>query len=451
MNRENEEKIILDVHQISVQIEDFSLKNITFQLKAGYITGLVGRGGSGKTSLIKTICNLYPKQSGSITVGDYDSVLQEAEAKNAIGLVMEELDYFSNNYTIWENAELLEPLYEVFDWERLEWYLKKYHIITGEQDYRKKYGAANKPLAEYSLGEQIRIKMALAIAHHPKLLILDEPTANLDTVFQRQFLEDLQELVETEEVAVLLCTHIITDLERVGDYILLLEDGEIIADGSKEELMDKFPGKRLGEVILALTRNGQTHCTIRREEIITTQEIKKKQGQMVYSNQEKRKRLETALNRIYHRSLYGKILFWVYVGCYCFCQVLYLILCIPGSLTKEYDGFMVGVMAVMVFILSARYYNNHYEYYNDEIYGFAAYLPIDKKQIRTCLLVQMRNMILCFGSIQLVLGIAVVILSFCQDQHIAWVLAMEFLIVGIFVPILAAIPPCRRFHFFRKT
>lgn len=444
--------IILDIRQMSADVRGFQLKDITIQLQKGYIMGVVGRNGSGKTSLIKTICNVNPKLSGSITVNGYDSVLEEVLVKDEIGVVMEELAYFAASCTIWENAKLIAPLYRTFDWNILDNYLKKYNVIKDKEGDDNKYGNWNKPLADYSKGEQIRIKIAFALAHHPKLLILDEPTANLDSVFRRQLLDDLQELVETEEISVLLCTHITTDLDRVGDYIVILDEGEIVANMSKEELMELYPYGNIANVVLQITGNS--------EGFLLGDETDKKEGKsgigkkkckeqnkwrknikwrredtsmksFTVSNYENTKKV---LHYIYKRSWYGRVLFGVYVFVYCFYQTFFCIL-----YSKAYDDTMQILMMVCVAVLSGRYYDHHFELHTDKFYSFAGYLPISSQDLKKCLWSLIWQQTKLFGTIQLVLCILLGVSSDFQGHFVDWNVIFSFLFTGLVIPLVLAV------------
>jgi ABC-2 type transport system ATP-binding protein len=108
-----------------------------------------------------------------------------------------------------------------------------------------------------STGQYIRFQLAFALAHRPKLLLLDEPTGNLDPVFRMKFLEKLQAAIETEELGVLFATHVTTDLDKIGDYITVMDQGKILLSESKEELFDRYQTNRISEVIKYIS--GQIH------------------------------------------------------------------------------------------------------------------------------------------------------------------------------------------------
>lgn len=417
---------ILDVCQISVEQGDFSLKDISFSVKKGYITGLIGRNGSGKTTLINAICNAVELKSGTIKMLGRDSVEEEVLNKQELGIVMEELSYFGKNFSIWENAKMLAPLYRDWDDEILEYYLKKYGIITGKETNFQKYGDAKRPIMAYSKGEQVKIRLALALAHKPRLLLLDEPTANLDPVFRREFLEDLQELIdcpfwlrgETESereqqgMGVVLCTHITSELDQIGDYILLLENGALLADGERDELFAKHQVRDTKELILKLTG---------REEgfVFHDQEL---HGKRVRLKQPERGKARFRLDKyavpsnnvdglrqceeyIYKHAIAGKIFSgWTFV--------LYLFLAGMGiflyMLHLDYGNNIIGGIAcVLIAIINMQYFSHYTENWDDELKEAVPYLPFNIGDMKICLKEQRKRLLLFWLVVQSVLALLV--------------------------------------------
>ena len=184
---------------------DFVLKDISFEVPRGYITGLVGKNGSGKTTLMKAVCNVYTKQSGKISVAGLDHEKDEAAVKQQIGLVMPEFTFFEDKSLI-ANGELLGPLYENFSMERFIDYLIKFEL-------KKEKNCSSHLEKSLSTGQRVRFQLAFALAHDPELLLLDEPTANLDPAFRVKLLEDLQEVIEDGKTGVLMSTHLTADLD----------------------------------------------------------------------------------------------------------------------------------------------------------------------------------------------------------------------------------------------
>lgn len=221
---------MLKVENLCFCYKEFSIKNISFELKPGYIMGFIGRNGSGKTTTMRLIMNAIDKDNGRVTINGFDNVEDEIDAKNQIGFIMEDIPFIPN-MTIQDNGCLLGEMYDNWSEQRFKELLK---LVNLESHYY------DKQLWKLSTGEYIRFQLAFGLAHKPRLLLLDEPTGGLDPVFRIKFLELIQELIKEENISVLFSTHITSDLDKVADYITMIDDGEIIFSLSKEELMDKY-------------------------------------------------------------------------------------------------------------------------------------------------------------------------------------------------------------------
>ena len=280
-----EEESIFEVDHICVEVGDFSLKDISFVLRKGYITGLVGANGSGKSTLIKAIANEYSIKAGTITMDGYDHVYQKRLFADGIGYVTADLHYFQDSMNIWDHLDVIKPLYEQFDEPLFLHYLEKYHIITRDTPEWKKKN--EKPIAKYSYGQQMRIITAFALAHHPKVLLLDEPTANLDPVFCREYLDDLQTLINEEEVAVLFCTHLTEELDQIADYLIVMENGSILLQEEKEVLLEKYGVRNVKELLLAATKKREEMAEYKQKVAgITQKKAQKKEARRYLKQRE---------------------------------------------------------------------------------------------------------------------------------------------------------------------
>lgn len=200
----------LQVENLHRKQGKFKLDNISFSLEKGYIMGLVGRMGSGKSTLLR--CLLNPKLAGK----------GEIRYEGQPGFIMEDAPFLPEA-TLRENTELFGILYPEYDDAEFSSRLKGMGL--GEH---KVYGLLSK-------GEKVRFQFAFAMAHHPGLLLLDEPTSGLDVAFRREFLHMVQEAVEKEMVSVIIATHLLEDLDRVADYMGVMEQGRMTAFKSRDE------------------------------------------------------------------------------------------------------------------------------------------------------------------------------------------------------------------------
>lgn len=227
------ENPILEVKNLSKKYRGFEVKNVSFTLEAGYILGLIGRNGAGKTTLMKLIQNIIPKNAGTVTIHGYDHVKDEIDAKNKIGFIMEHP--FFDRKSLENNGKLFGRFYKEYDHSLFLQYLDRFELAHDQE-----YGNLSK-------GMQTKFQLSFALSHKAKLLIMDEPTGGLDPIFRREFLSLLQEVAETEQVGIIISTHITSDLDKIADYIALIDDGELIFCKTKEELMDEYwlvKGKR---------------------------------------------------------------------------------------------------------------------------------------------------------------------------------------------------------------
>ena len=217
----------LEVKNLSKSFEGFRLHDITFTLPKGYIMGLVGPNGSGKTTTIKLILNMLKRTSGEVKILGFDNITQEQEAKRNLGVVFDS-NYFSDEWKISQVEKSVSAFYENWNTQKFSEILERFHIQP------------SKKVKELSKGMQMKLMLACAFSYDAKLLILDEPTSGLDPVSRDELLHILSEYIEDGEHSVLFSTHITGDLERAADYITYISYGELFFSGGKDELIDSF-------------------------------------------------------------------------------------------------------------------------------------------------------------------------------------------------------------------
>lgn len=217
----------LEVRNLSKSFEGFQLHDITFTLPKGYIMGLIGPNGSGKTTTIKLILNMLKRTSGEVKILGFDNIASEQEAKRNLGVVFDS-NYFSDEWKISQVEKSVSAFYENWNTQIFSEALKKFHIPP------------SKKVKELSKGMQMKLMLACAFSYDAKLLILDEPTSGLDPVSRDELLHILSEYIEDGEHSVLFSTHITGDLERAADYITYISYGELFFSGGKDEFIDSF-------------------------------------------------------------------------------------------------------------------------------------------------------------------------------------------------------------------
>ena len=217
----------LEIRNLSKSFGGFALRNVSFALPKGYIMGLIGPNGSGKTTTIQLILNMLRRDSGTIQVLRRDILAQEQAIKASLGVVFDS-SCFSDDWQAAQVERAISPFYANWNRDTFAQLLRKFHIDPTRRG------------RELSRGMQMKLMLACAFSYDAKLLILDEPTSGLDPVSRDELLSILAAYIEDGEHSVLFSTHITEDLERAADYITYLRYGELVFSGSKEEFVDGF-------------------------------------------------------------------------------------------------------------------------------------------------------------------------------------------------------------------
>jgi len=218
---------ILEVKGLYKEFRDFTLKNIDMELGRGYIMGFIGPNGAGKSTTIKLIMNLLKKDGGQIKIFGKDHVEHEQEIKNRIGFVFDE-NHFYEELTVSEMKWVVSRLYNKWDENAFKNYLRKFQLPE------------NKKIKELSKGMKMKFSLAVALSHNAEFLIMDEPTSGLDPLIRSELLDILSEEIQDENKAVLFSTHITSDLDKIADYITLIDNGEIVFSTMKDDLLNNY-------------------------------------------------------------------------------------------------------------------------------------------------------------------------------------------------------------------
>ena len=217
----------LEIKDVCKNFSSFNLNNINLSLPKGYIMGLVGPNGAGKTTTIQLILNMLEKDAGEIFVFGKDNIVNENAIKQDLGVVFDSI-FYVDSWTVNDTEKAVSIFYE--NWK---------HDVFIEMAKRFDL-PQDKKVSELSRGTQMKLMLACAFSHNAKLLILDEPTSGLDPVIRDEFLGILQDYIKDGERSVLFSTHITEDLERVADYITLINQGDLIYTGSMEDLLCSY-------------------------------------------------------------------------------------------------------------------------------------------------------------------------------------------------------------------
>ncbi|HHV31039.1 ABC transporter ATP-binding protein [Caproiciproducens sp. LBM24188] len=215
---------ILEISNLSKHYPTFDLQNISFSVPCGSIVGLVGENGAGKTTTIKLILNEIRRDSGNIRVFGMDNIREERKIKELIGVVFDE-SYFYGEFRAQDIASILKKVYRTWDDALFSRCLAQFKLPK------------DKMIREYSKGMKMKLSIASALAHKPRLLILDEATSGLDPIIRSDILDLLLDFIQDETHGILFSSHITSDLEKVADYITFIHEGKIVFHRSKDDLI----------------------------------------------------------------------------------------------------------------------------------------------------------------------------------------------------------------------
>lgn len=205
----------------------FQLGEINLDIPSGCIVGLIGENGAGKTTLIKSMLNIIKIDSGDIRIFDKDIIKQEEEIKEDIGVVLDNM-FFPEILTANDINSVMRDIYKNWDNDLFYRYLSDFNLPD------------NKKIKTLSKGMRKKLEIAVALAHHPKLLILDEPTSGLDPVIRNDILDIFLDFIQDENHSILLSTHITSDLEHVADKIIFIDKGKVVLNEDRDELLDNY-------------------------------------------------------------------------------------------------------------------------------------------------------------------------------------------------------------------
>lgn len=217
----------LEIKNISKTYKNFKLDDISFVLPCGHIMGLIGENGAGKSTIINCILDIIEKDSGSISVLGQKNDKNNVSLKENIGVVLDASDVY-DNYTVKQVENIMKDVYKQWNHEVYDYYIQKFALPL------------NKIIKDFSRGMKMKMAITIALSHQPKLLILDEATSGLDPIMRDEILDVFMEFVQDENHAILLSSHISSDLEKIADYITFIHEGKLILSTSKDELIYEY-------------------------------------------------------------------------------------------------------------------------------------------------------------------------------------------------------------------
>ena len=224
----------LEIRNLTKSYPGFTLDNLNLTLPSGCIMGLIGENGAGKSTTIKLILNMIHKDSGTITILGKDNGADIALTKEDVGVVMDEVG-MPECLTAKQIGKVMKNTFR--NWNEAE-YVRLLQKLSLPD---------NKPFKDFSRGMKMKLGIAVAMSHGAKLLLLDEPTSGLDPVVRDEVVDMFYDFTRDENHSILISSHIVSDLEKLCDYVAFLHKGKLLLCEEKDVLLSEY---------------GIIHCTV---------------------------------------------------------------------------------------------------------------------------------------------------------------------------------------------
>lgn len=241
----------LKIDHLTKDFGSFALEDVSLAIPGGTILGLIGENGAGKSTAIKCLLGILRPDSGEISLLGRET----ADALVDVGYVPDECP-FADALKVKQVGSFLSGVFSGWDDALFTHYLEKFELPT------------DKRIKELSRGMKMKLSIAAALAHRPKLLVLDEATSGLDPVVRDEILDEFMAFLSDEDHAILISSHITSDLEKICDWVVYLHKGKVTISGAKDELLAGY-GKlscskadlaRVDPSLLVGTRSGDFGC-----------------------------------------------------------------------------------------------------------------------------------------------------------------------------------------------
>ncbi len=218
----------IEIRGLSKRYKGFSLDNLNLDLPYGCVLGLVGENGAGKSTTIRLIMDALERDGGTVSVLGADNKSREfLDLKEDVGVVLDET-FVPEILTAKQLGKIMAGTFRRWDQGAYEGWMKRLDLPW------------DKKFKEYSRGMTMKLGIAAALSHHPRLLLLDEATGGLDPMIREELLEVFADFAAEDGHAVLLSSHIVSDLERICDYIAFLHKGKLVMCEEKDVLLDRY-------------------------------------------------------------------------------------------------------------------------------------------------------------------------------------------------------------------
>ena len=217
----------IEVRNLTKTYKDFILDDISFELPCGTVMGLIGENGAGKSTLINSVLGISESESKLTAIFGLIDIRIGKQIKEDIAVIFND-SHYDENLTPKIIGHILSKVYKNWDAPLFLDYLERFGLPE------------KKKLKKFSTGMRVKLEFAAALSHHPKLLILDEATSGLDPVFRDEILDILREFTGDEDHAVLMSSHITSDLDKIADYIAYLHEGRLQFIKTYDEIQNDY-------------------------------------------------------------------------------------------------------------------------------------------------------------------------------------------------------------------
>ena len=218
----------IELSHVTKHFPGFTLQDLSLTVPSGTICGLVGENGAGKSTTIRLLMGALRPDSGRCTVLGADSASPEfLSVKEDIGVVLDEA-YFPESLNALQVGGVMAKTYRRWDGKQYQTYLTRFGLPE------------KKPFKDFSRGMKMKLAIAVALSHSPRLLVLDEATSGLDPIVRDEVLEIFNEFTREEDHSILISSHILSDLEKLCDYIAFLHQGRLLFCDEKDRLLEEY-------------------------------------------------------------------------------------------------------------------------------------------------------------------------------------------------------------------